>query len=77
MDFEKGPALFLYSDGILEALDGDGENTGQAGIADYAVKLSGDQGKAPTAEALALPIIEAAGSQTEDDLTLVCCRRPD
>jgi sigma-B regulation protein RsbU (phosphoserine phosphatase) len=73
---EKGDALFVYSDGLLEAISPDGEEIGEESLVAAAIDLlASEDGAAPAfPRRLVDHVVEGLGFQQTDDMTLVFLR---
>ncbi len=72
---ERGDALFVYSDGLLEAKSQDGEELGEDGLVEAASALLASTGSASTLpRRLVEHVVEGLGFHQTDDMTLVLVR---
>jgi sigma-B regulation protein RsbU (phosphoserine phosphatase) len=73
---DPGDALFLYSDGLLEAKSPDGEELGEAGLVAAALELLGMDAIAASGfpQRLVDHVVDDLGFQQTDDMTLVLAR---
>jgi serine phosphatase RsbU (regulator of sigma subunit) len=73
---QTGDALFVYSDGLLEAKSPEGEEIGEEGLVAIARDLlASDDAAAPAfPRRLVDHVVEGLGFQQTDDMTLVLLR---
>ncbi len=73
--FDPGDVLVAYTDGLVEARDGAGEQYGQDGLRAGLVERAGNGSMAELIEHLLSGAHRHAGGRTDDDSTVVACRR--
>jgi sigma-B regulation protein RsbU (phosphoserine phosphatase) len=74
---EPGDMLLLYSDGISERMNAEGEVLGSERIEDLAARLLGMPAREVAVRVMAEADLFAAGVPAPDDMTVVVVRRPE